>query len=219
GIGSVLFNETIAQEPFYDDVAYAADSARTLCTSWTQTEPSPTAAATRLTLLARTSPIAKTPGRLVSKSSGRRAKGQRAAARAAEHHGDGAGRLREDDRRLARGVAASDDDHVHAMAEARLDLRGAVIDADSLEPREIRQIRFAILHSGRDDDGAGLHTGARGELHAVGTLAPEPRRRTGHRELRPELLGLNESLAGELLTRNAGREAQVLLDARARTSR
>src|SRR5207249_8632872 len=54
------------------------------------------------------------------------------------------------------------------------------------------------------------------DLHAVGALAPEPRRRTGHRELRPELLGLNESLAGELLTRNAGREAQVVLDARAR---
>src|SRR5204863_327346 len=31
--------------------AYTTDSASTLCTSWTQTEPSPTAAATRLTLL------------------------------------------------------------------------------------------------------------------------------------------------------------------------
>ena len=41
-------------------------SARTLWQSWTQIDPSPTAEATRLTLPARTSPTAKTPGRLVS---------------------------------------------------------------------------------------------------------------------------------------------------------
>ena len=45
--------------------------------SWTHTEPSPTAEATRLTLPDRTSPTAKTPGRLVSSSSGRRVRGQR----------------------------------------------------------------------------------------------------------------------------------------------
>jgi len=37
-------------------------SASTWCTSWMQTAPSPTADATRLTLLARTSPTAKTRG-------------------------------------------------------------------------------------------------------------------------------------------------------------
>src|SRR5438105_3055437 len=58
-------------------------SASTLCTSWTQTEPSPTAAATRFTLFARTSPTANTPGRLVSKRNGRRAAGQRATVRSA----------------------------------------------------------------------------------------------------------------------------------------
>ena len=41
-------------------------SARTRWTDCTQTEPSPTADATRFTLPARTSPTAKTPGRLVS---------------------------------------------------------------------------------------------------------------------------------------------------------
>ena len=35
--------------------------------SWTHTEPSPTADATRFTLFARTSPTAKMFGRLVSK--------------------------------------------------------------------------------------------------------------------------------------------------------
>lgn len=41
-------------------------SARTLWTNWTAIDPSPTAAATRFMLPERTSPTAKTPGRLVS---------------------------------------------------------------------------------------------------------------------------------------------------------
>src|SRR5467141_466615 len=44
-------------------------------------EPSPTADATRLTLPPRTSPAAKTPGRLVSSRYGRRAGGQCAVLR------------------------------------------------------------------------------------------------------------------------------------------
>ena len=47
--------------------APSSHSLSALCTSWIHTEPSPTADATRLTLLARTSPQAKTRGRLVSK--------------------------------------------------------------------------------------------------------------------------------------------------------
>ena len=53
-------------------------SASARWTSWMHTEPSPTAEATRLTLLARTSPTAKTRGRLVSNRYGGRASGQRA---------------------------------------------------------------------------------------------------------------------------------------------
>ena len=45
-------------------------SASTLWTSWMQTEPSPTAAATRLTLPDRMSPTAKTAGTFVSKRNG-----------------------------------------------------------------------------------------------------------------------------------------------------
>lgn len=41
-------------------------SAKTLCTNWTAIDPSPTAAATRFILPDRTSPTAKTPGKLVS---------------------------------------------------------------------------------------------------------------------------------------------------------
>ncbi len=41
-------------------------SAKTRCTNWTAMDPSPTAAATRFKLPARTSPTANTPGRLVS---------------------------------------------------------------------------------------------------------------------------------------------------------
>src|SRR5215469_15255011 len=56
-------------------------SASTRCTSWMQIEPSPTADATRLTLFARTSPTANTPGRLVSNRYGARASGQCVSAR------------------------------------------------------------------------------------------------------------------------------------------
>src|SRR6266566_3764586 len=48
--------------------------------SWTHTEPSPTADATRLTLPDLTSPTAKTPGLLVSSRSGLRARGHPASS-------------------------------------------------------------------------------------------------------------------------------------------
>jgi hypothetical protein len=51
-------------------------SARRRCASWTAMLPLPTAEATRLTEPWRTSPAAKTPGRLVSSSIGGRSSGQ-----------------------------------------------------------------------------------------------------------------------------------------------
>src|SRR6185503_17567983 len=56
-------------------------SASTRCTKETAIEPSPTADATRLMLPLRTSPTAKTPGRLVSSRCGGRASGHRAVSR------------------------------------------------------------------------------------------------------------------------------------------
>src|SRR5437762_12135779 len=50
-------------------------SSSALWTRWMAMEPSPTADATRFTLLERTSPTANTPGRLVSIMSGRRLSG------------------------------------------------------------------------------------------------------------------------------------------------
>src|SRR5208282_1900536 len=52
------------------------NSARARCTKCTEIAPSPTAEATRFRLPARTSPTAKTPGRLVSSICGARASGQ-----------------------------------------------------------------------------------------------------------------------------------------------
>jgi len=54
---------------------------RTLWTNEIAIDPSPTADATRLILPARTSPTAKTPGKLVSNKNGWRGRGQRAALR------------------------------------------------------------------------------------------------------------------------------------------
>ena len=65
----------------------AAVSLRYSWTSWTAMAPSPTAEATRLTEPWRTSPAAKTPGRLVSSSSGGRSSGQPAAAAVASRSG------------------------------------------------------------------------------------------------------------------------------------
>src|SRR5262249_60629528 len=68
------------------------------------------------------------------------------------------------------------------------------------------------------DDRARLDHGVAAERDPVGfSLAEEARRRTRHGELGPELLGLYEGPAGQLLPGHAGREAEVVLDARARS--
>src|SRR6202140_3400784 len=58
-------------------------SCRTWWTNATALAPSPIADATRFMLLDRTSPTAKTPGRLVSRTNGARVSGQCAATRSA----------------------------------------------------------------------------------------------------------------------------------------
>ena len=64
---SVHTSERCTQECVrHGSSSWAVYSASTLWTNWTAIEPSPTAEATRLTLSARISPTAKSPGRLVS---------------------------------------------------------------------------------------------------------------------------------------------------------
>src|SRR5262249_35932275 len=63
-------------------VSYPSSASRT-CASCTAMLPAPTADATRLTAPWRTSPAAKTPGRLVSSSIGGRSSGHAASSRPA----------------------------------------------------------------------------------------------------------------------------------------
>src|SRR5437588_4766 len=108
-------------------------------------DPSPTADATRLTLPARTSPTAKTPGK----------------PGPAYENLDTARRRSEKDGRLPGRIGAADDDHVFRFAELRLHVGRTVIDAQPLEPGKVGQRQLPVLHAGGDDQRARLDRSTR----------------------------------------------------------
>ncbi len=121
--------------------------------------------------------------------------------------------------RLAGRVAAADQRHLLALAELRLDRRGPVGDAGTLEGREIRDVRPAIAGAGGDDHGARPHGAAVGELQAQriagaarGAAAVEPRDLQRDGDLGAEFQRLAEGASGQRLAGDAGREAQIVLD-------
>src|SRR6202035_432593 len=83
---------------------------------------------------------------------------------AAHQHMDPSGLAGQEYRRLARGVAAADHDDLLPRAEPGLDLGGAVVDAGALEPRQVGQVRPAVLRAAGDDHGARLDGVAAGQL-------------------------------------------------------
>lgn len=86
--------------------------------------------------------------------------------------------------------AKSNDDHVLALTGVDLQLRGGVVDAETLEAREVRYVEPSIPNARRDQDRSrkdcapGAHVDAERP-----TLAVEANRRARDRELRSELLG------------------------------
>src|ERR1700683_1703751 len=113
-------------------------------------------------------------------------------------------RLREVDRGLAGGIAATDDDDLIVAAELRFDRSRAVVDAETIEPGDIVEREPAVFGARRDDDDAGGDAGAGVRLDDVRcAIAKELDRALRDEDLGAELLGLRVGAAGELLSRDA----------------
>src|SRR6267143_2433372 len=128
--------------------------------------------------------------------------------------------LREEHGRLARGVGAAHDGDLFVSAELRFHTGGGVVYAGALEARQILDREAPILDPARDDDGAGEQriAGGRTALYAVWLRAAvEPGDLPRDEDLRAKLLRLIVCAACQLLAGDAEREAEVVLDARARS--
>ncbi len=123
----------------------------------------------------------------------------------------------EEHRRLSRGVAASDDDDRLAGALARLELGGGVVHAGHLVAIETLDGQLSVVRPRRSDDRPTSDLAAVRQVHdemAGDFFHRDDPARGG--DLRAELLGLERSARGEVLTRHAHREADIVLDPRAR---
>ena len=139
-------------------------------------------------------------------------------ARASHEHLNVSPSARQEDGGLARGVPPSDDDDVVAVAEVRLDLGRAVVDPDTLEPGQVRQVGLPVSGARGYDGRARAHGGAGSQIDDVRPpIAEQMDGRAGHDELRAELFGLDEGAVREFLPRDSRGKAQVVLDARARS--
>ena len=136
----------------------------------------------------------------------------------ADQHVHALGRLRQEHRGLAGRVAAAHHDHLLAGAQLRLHEGGAVVNAGALEPRQVVERRLAVLGAGGDDDGA--------RRHAAPPRQSRRRRVCGRTRAAWRLCAMITSApnfcawriraARQLLARDAGRKAEVVLDLRAR---
>ena len=118
---------------------------------------------------------------------------------------------------LPGGVATTDDEHRDPGARPGFELRGGVVDARHLVPVEIGDGELAVVGAGGGDDRAPGHLRAVGEGERVvpgDEVEPGDGARGG--DDGTELLGLERGSGGEVLTGDAGGEAEVVLDARAR---
>ena len=114
---------------------------------------------------------------------------------------------------LARRIAAADDDDFLVLAQLGFEMGGSVVNAGADEFRQVRDARFAVLRTRRNDDGAGLHHTAVGQFQRVGPpLAEQARCSTGDVDVGAELLRLHQRTAGECHARDAGREAEIIFN-------
>ena len=124
-------------------------------------------------------------------------------------------------RGLSRGVAAADERHLLPRAHLCLDGRGPVPDAPPFERLQIGAVRTAIAGARGDDQRAAAHGARVGELERerIALLRPaavQAQRLGGDQHARAEFLRLRIGSARKRLARDAGREAEIVLDARAR---
>ena len=147
----------------------------------------------------------------------------RREARATHQHPHLRRMHREKNRGLPGGVAAADQHDFFTRAHLRLDRRGPVPDAAAFHRREIGAIGTAVARAGGDHHSAAAHRAPVGELQqhrvllarALAIEAPQL-----HRDQHPraEFLRLGIGAPGKCLAGNAGRKAEIVLDARARAS-
>ena len=122
--------------------------------------------------------------------------------------------VREEDRCLSGGVAASDDRDLLAFAELRFHVGGAVHHTRSLEARELGEGGFSIPRAAGDDHRPRPHDLAGGEVHLVGLRrAVETDGPPGDCHVRAELLGLHQRAPGQILAGDTGGESEIVLDA------
>src|SRR5258707_315382 len=136
-----------------------------------------------------------------------------------DQHVHALGGLREEYRGLPRRVPCSDDDHLCTATQLRLKMSSAVIDASAFKLRQAIERKFAILRTSRDHDGAGRHSLT--VIHLDRVRLPIARQVFGSfrdQHLGSELLSLRVRAPGEVLSREAGGKAEVVLDFRTRTS-
>ena len=136
---------------------------------------------------------------------------QRLAAHQQAHP---ARRAAEEHRRLARRIAAADDDRLGALAVARLDVGGGVVDARALERLQPLDRQAAVLHAGGHHHGAGadppavVEGGAEGPVRQRLELADPAR----HGEAGAELHRLHLAAPDQVGAGNAGGKTHVVLD-------
>src|SRR5262249_39309650 len=118
---------------------------------------------------------------------------------------------------LTGGVRAPDDDDVLAPAEHLLYRGSAVVDADTLEAGEVRNVGLAVSHARCDHDRPRRHAHPGAKADPIGpAVAIERHRRPRNDALRAEFLSLQECAARKVVACDARGESEVVLDARAR---
>ena len=136
-------------------------------------------------------------------------------ARAAAEDRDPAGVIREVERRLARGIARSDDVDVLAVGAARIGARGAVGDPLAGEPLEAVDLEAPPRDAAGEDDRLRLEDVAAVEVDAARRRV-DPLERPGDEDLGAEALRLLQRPPRQLVAGDAGREPEVVLDPRRR---
>jgi hypothetical protein len=119
---------------------------------------------------------------------------------------------------LTGGVPRAHDGDFRGDAESRLGGRRGVEDAHPFELLQPVERQPAVASAHRHDDGPGLNAGSVIEVEHMMAFALRQRNcLTRSNQLRPELLGLNRGASRQLLTRDARRKPQVVLDPGRRT--
>ncbi len=125
------------------------------------------------------------------------------------------GVLGEEDRGLARGVAAPDDGDAPAAAQLGLDRRRRVVHAGAFELRQPRHVEPPVARAGGQHDGARAKALAALELDdVVAVLVRERVDALGSDDAHAEARGLHRRALRELGAGDPGGEAEVVLDAR-----